>query len=216
VTYVFTHDSVAVGEDGPTHQPIEQLASLRALPNINVIRPADGNETAAAWRLAVESTTTPTALILSRQNLPTIAGTKERAYEGVSKGAYVVSKSETDTPQVLLLATGSEVQLALEAQRELAKENISVSVISFPSWDRFEAQSKEYKESILPSDVKARLAIEMGSSLGWERYVGEHGDVLAINRFGASGAESKVLEEYGFTVDNVVSKVRELMKSLHL
>lgn len=216
VTYVFTHDSVAVGEDGPTHQPIEQLASLRALPNISVIRPADGNETVAAWQLAMESTETPTALILSRQNLPTIAGTKEDAYEGVRKGAYVVSKSETSTPRVLLLATGSEVQLALEAQRELAKENIPVSVISFPSWDRFEAQSKDYKESILPSHVKARLAIEMGSSLGWERYVGDHGDVLAINNFGASGAESKVLKEYGFTVQNVVSKVRELMKSLYL
>lgn len=212
VTYVFTHDSVAVGEDGPTHQPIEQISSLRALPNISVIRPADGNETVAAWQLAVESTTTPTTLILSRQNLPTIAGTKERAYEGVRKGAYVVSKSETDVPQALLLATGSEVQLALEAQRELAKENISVSVISFPSWDRFEAQSKDYQESVLPSDVKARLAIEMGSSIGWERYVGDHGDVLGINRFGASGAESKVLKEYGFTVENVMSKVRELMR----
>ncbi|PYZ93881.1 transketolase [Salipaludibacillus keqinensis] len=215
VTYVFTHDSVAVGEDGPTHQPIEQLASLRALPNISVIRPADGNETVAAWQLAVESTKTPTALILSRQNLPTITGTKEHAYDGVRKGAYVVSKSETDVPQALLLATGSEVQLALKAQRELAKENIPVSVISFPSWDRFESQSKDYQESVLPSNVKARLAIEMGSSLGWERYVGDHGDVLGINRFGASGAESKVLKEYGFTVDNVVSKVRGLIKSIH-
>ena len=216
VTYVFTHDSVAVGEDGPTHQPVEQLASLRTLPNISVIRPADGNETVAAWKIAMESTKTPTALILSRQNLPTIAGTKELADEGVRKGAYVVSKPDTNptTPQALLLASGSEVPLALEAQRELAKESISVSVISFPSWDRFEAQSKEYQESVLPSDVKARLAIEMGSPLGWERYVREHGDVLAINRFGASGAESNVLKEYGFTVDNVVSKVRELVKSL--
>lgn len=216
VTYVFTHDSVAVGEDGPTHQPIEQLASLRALHNISVIRPADGNETAAAWRIAVESTDTPTALILSRQNLPTIVGTKEHAYDGVRKGAYVVSKSETDTPHALLLATGSEVQLALEAQRELAKENIPVSVISFPSWDRFEVQSEDYKESVLPSHVKVRLAIEMGSSLGWERYVGDQGDVLAINHFGASGAESRVLKEYGFTVENVVSKVKNLLKLQHV
>ncbi|WP_166000850.1 transketolase [Bacillus sp. Cs-700] len=217
VTYVFTHDSVAVGEDGPTHQPIEQLASLRTLPNISVIRPADGNETVAAWKIAMESTETPTALILSRQNLPTIAGTKELADEGVRKGAYVVSTPDTATsPQALLLASGSEVPLALEAQRELAKENVSVSVISFPSWDRFEAQSKEYQESVLPSDVKARLAIEMGSPLGWERYVKEHGDVLTINRFGASGPEANVLKEYGFTVENVVAKVRELMKSLNV
>ncbi|SES28213.1 transketolase [Salipaludibacillus aurantiacus] len=216
VTYVFTHDSVAVGEDGPTHQPIEQLASLRGLPNMSVIRPADGNETVAAWRLAMESADTPTALILSRQNLPTIAGTKEHAYEGVRKGAYVVSKAETGEPQALLLASGSEVQLALEAQRELAKENISVSVISFPSWHLFESQSMEYKKSILPSNVKARLAIEMGSSLGWERYTGDYGEVLGINRFGASGAASKVLEAYGFTVDNVVSKVKKLIKSEHI
>ncbi|MEK5520631.1 transketolase [Heyndrickxia sp. FSL W8-0423] len=214
VTYVFTHDSIAVGEDGPTHQPIEQLASLRALPNMSIIRPADGNETAAAWQIAMESMETPTALILSRQNLPTIAGTKENAYKGVQKGAYVISKY--DNPQALLMASGSEVQLALQAQRELSMENISVSVISFPSWDRFEAQSNDYKSSVLPSNIKARLAIEMGSSLGWERYVGDYGDVLAIDDFGTSGPESKVLKEYGFTVDNIVSKVKELLKSLHL
>ncbi|WP_410511238.1 transketolase [Paenibacillus sp. BR2-3] len=214
VTYVFTHDSIAVGEDGPTHQPVEQLASLRAMPNISVIRPADGNETVAAWRIAMESTETPTALILSRQNLLTIPGTKERAYEGVRKGAYVVAGTETETPQALILATGSEVQLALEARSELAKENIAVSVISFPSWDRFEAQSREYRDSILPASVKARLAIEMGSSLGWDRYVGPDGEVLAIHSFGASGAESRVLKEYGFSVENVVAKVKGLLDRL--
>ncbi|WP_375708418.1 transketolase [Paenibacillus albidus] len=214
VTYVFTHDSIAVGEDGPTHQPVEQLVSLRAMPNISVIRPADGNETVAAWRIAMESTGTPTALILSRQNLPTIAGTKEKAYEGVGKGAYVVARAKKESPQALLLASGSEVQLALEAKRELAKENIAVSVISFPSWDRFETQPREYRDSILPPSVKARLAIEMGSSLGWDRYVGIEGEVLAINTFGASGAESRVLQEYGFTVDNVVAKVKGLLERL--
>ncbi|WP_405157033.1 transketolase [Paenibacillus sp. FSL K6-0108] len=214
VTYVFTHDSIAVGEDGPTHQPVEQLASLRAMPNISVIRPADGNETVAAWRIAMESSGTPTALVLSRQNLATITGTKEQAYSDVGKGAYVVAKSETEIPQAILLASGSEVQLALEAKQELAKENIAVSVISFPSWDRFEVQPREYRDSILPPSVKARLAIEMGSSLGWDRYVGFEGEVLTINSFGASGAESRVLREYGFTVDNVVARVKGLLERL--
>ncbi|WP_147803893.1 transketolase [Alkalicoccus halolimnae] len=212
VTYVFTHDSVAVGEDGPTHQPVEQLAAIRAMPNVNVIRPADGNETAAAWQVAMTSTATPTALILSRQNLQTIPGSKEKAREGVKKGAYVVSAPVLEEPMALLLATGSEVQLAVEAQNELAKENIPVSVISFPSWNLFEAQSHEYKESVLPSHVKARLAIEMGSSLGWERYTGELGDLLTINRFGASGAMNEVLHEYGFNKDHVVSKVKKLIQ----
>ncbi len=213
VTYVLTHDSIAVGEDGPTHQPVEHLASLRAMPNMNVIRPADGNETAAAWRLALESSETPTALVLTRQNLPTIEGTKERAYEGVSKGAYVVSKAKSDTIHALLLAAGSEVQLALKAQQKLSEENIHVSVISFPSWDRFEQQSREYKRSILPSDVKIRLAIEMGSPLGWHRYTGDEGEVLAIDQFGASGPASAIMQEYGFTADHVVNKMKQLLGS---
>lgn len=213
VTYVFTHDSIAVGEDGPTHEPVEQLAALRAMPNLSVVRPADGNETAAAWKLAVESRDIPTALVLTRQNLPTLKGTDENAYEGVKKGAYVVSPSSKETPDALLLAAGSEVGLAVKAQEELAKEGIEVSVVSMPSWDRFEKQSKEYKESVIPKSVKKRLGIEMGASLGWHRYTGDEGEVLAIDTFGASAPGELVMKEYGFSVENVVSKVKDLLQN---
>ncbi|WP_312093873.1 transketolase [Niallia sp.] len=213
VTYVFTHDSIAVGEDGPTHEPVEQLASLRAMPNLSVIRPADGNETAAAWKIALESTDKPTALVLTRQNLPTIKDTKDNAYEGVSKGGYIISPSKTETPDALLLAAGSEVGLAVEAQKELEKEGLNISVVSLPAWDRFEQQSKEYKQKVLPKTVKKRLAIEMGSSLGWHKYVGDEGDVLSIETFGASAPGNKILEEYGFTVSNVVKRLKALLES---
>lgn len=212
VTYVFTHDSIAVGEDGPTHEPIEQLASLRALPNLSVIRPADGNETQAAWRLAVESTDRPTILVLTRQDLPTLVGTKEKAYEGVKRGAYILSDSEKDTPDAILIASGSEVQLAVEAQKELRKDNIDVRVVSMASWDLFDAQDESYKETVLPKSIKARVAIEMGSPLGWERYVGLDGKVMGIDTFGASANGEKLIEEYGFTVDNVVKQVKSLSK----
>ncbi|MDA7027901.1 transketolase [Bacillus sp. CLL-7-23] len=211
VTYVFTHDSIAVGEDGPTHEPIEQLASLRALPNLSVIRPADGNETAAAWKLAVQSKNQPTALVLTRQNLPTIEQPVTAAYEGVEKGAYIVSKSQNDKPAAILLASGSEVGLAIDAQSLLLKEDIDVSVVSVPSWDRFEKQSTEYKEAVLPADVKKRLAIEMGSPLGWDRYTGTYGDILAIDQFGASAPGEKIMEEYGFTATNVAERVKNLL-----
>ncbi|WP_424162572.1 transketolase [Bacillus amyloliquefaciens] len=211
VTYVFTHDSIAVGEDGPTHEPIEQLASLRALPNLSVIRPADGNETAAAWKLAVQSQDHPTALVLTRQNLPTIDQQPEEAYTGVEKGAYIVSKAQTDTPDALLLATGSEVGLAIEAQAKLAEENVHVSVVSMPSWDRFEKQSAEYKNSVLPPNVTKRLAIEMGSSFGWGKFTGLEGDVLAIDRFGASAPGETIMKEYGFTAENVADRVKKLL-----
>ncbi|MED5047086.1 transketolase [Bacillus siamensis] len=211
VTYVFTHDSIAVGEDGPTHEPIEQLASLRALPNLSVIRPADGNETAAAWKLAVQSQDHPTALVLTRQNLPTIDQQAEEAYAGVEKGAYTVSKAKTDSPDALLLATGSEVGLAIEAQAKLADENIHVSVVSMPSWDRFEKQSAEYKNSVLPPNVTKRLAIEMGSSFGWGKFTGLEGDVLAIDRFGASAPGETIMKEYGFTAENVADRVKKLL-----
>ncbi|MGJ7920958.1 transketolase [Neobacillus sp. LXY-4] len=211
VTYVFTHDSIAVGEDGPTHEPIEQLAGLRAMPGLSVVRPADGNETAAAWKLALESRSVPTALVLTRQDLPTIKGTAENAYEGVSKGAYVVSPSGKETADALILAAGSEVGLAIEAQKALASEGIDVAVVSMPSWDRFEAQSKEYKESVLPKNVKKRLGIEMGSSLGWHKYTGDEGEVLAIDQFGASAPGEKIMQEYGFTTENVVAIVKALV-----
>ncbi|PRR92614.1 MULTISPECIES: transketolase [unclassified Bacillus (in: firmicutes)] len=208
VTYVFTHDSIAVGEDGPTHEPVEQLASLRAMPNLSVIRPADGNETAAAWKLAVSSTDKPTALVLTRQNLPTIDQAPEKAYEGVEKGGYVVVEAADAQPEALLLASGSEVGLAIEAQKALEKEGIRASVVSLPAWDRFDQQSDEYKESVLPTAVRARIAIEMGASLGWERYTGLDGDVIAIDKFGASAPGETIIEKYGFTVSNVVSRVK--------
>ncbi|MCM3761362.1 transketolase [Alkalihalobacillus oceani] len=211
VIYVFTHDSIAVGEDGPTHEPVEQLASLRAMPGLSVIRPGDSNETVAAWKLALESKDTPTALVLTRQNLTTIEGTSERAYEGVKKGAYVVSKANGKA-DVLLLATGSEVPLAVEAQSVLEKEGIYANVVSMPSWDRFEAQPQEYKDEVLPPTISVRLGLEMGSSLGWAKYVGSAGDVLAIDQFGASAPGEKIIAEYGFTVENVVAKVKALLQ----
>ena len=211
VTYVFTHDSIAVGEDGPTHEPIEQLASLRAMPNLGVIRPADGNETAAAWKVAMQSKDKPTALVLTRQGLPTIKGTSENAAEGVEKGAYIVSPATKGQADALLLATGSEVGLAVEAQKALASDGIEVSVVSMPSWDRFEAQSKEYKQIVIDPSVKKRLAIEVASPFGWDRYTGDEGEILAINHFGASAPGGKIMQEFGFTVENVVSRVKAML-----
>ena len=211
VTYVFTHDSIAVGEDGPTHEPIEHLAAFRAMPGLSVIRPADGNETQAAWRLAVESSSTPTALVLTRQGLPTLPGTAQKAYEGVKRGAYIISDSQNDTPDGLLIATGSEVQLAVAAQADLLEKGIDTRVISVPSWDRFEQQSDDYKASILPKTVKKRVVIEMASPFGWERFAGDEGKIIAINQFGASAPGNKVIEEYGFTVENIVQKMKNLL-----
>ncbi|MEH7375692.1 transketolase [Neobacillus drentensis] len=208
VIYVFTHDSIAVGEDGPTHEPVEQLASLRAMPGLSTIRPADGNETAAAWKLAIESKGEPTALILSRQDLPTLVDS-ETAYEGVKKGAYVISNASNIDG--LLLASGSEVSLAVKAQKALEVEGINVSVVSMPSWDRFEKQSAAYKESVLPKNVPARLAIEMGASLGWHKYVGDHGNVIAVDQFGASAPGDKIEAEYGFTIKNIISHFKMLL-----
>lgn len=208
VTYVFTHDSIAVGEDGPTHEPIEHLASLRAMPGLSTIRPAEGNETAAAWKLALESKNEPTVLVLTRQDLPTLAD-PETAYTGVSKGGYVMSEAKGNV-EGLLLASGSEVSLAVKAQEALAQEGIHVSVVSMPSWDRFEKQTAEYKETVIPKNVTARLAIEMGSSLGWSKYAGNDGDVLAIDQFGASAPYDKIIEAYGFTVENVVDRFKKL------
>ncbi|WP_117169573.1 transketolase [Paraliobacillus sediminis] len=213
VTYVLTHDSIAVGEDGPTHEPVEQLAAFRAMPNLSVIRPGDANEVQAAWRLALESKKVPTMLVLTRQNLPTLPDTKDNAYEGVKKGAYVVSAATKATPDALLLATGSEVQLAVKAQAELKEKGYDVSVVSMPSWDRFNKQDKAYKEQVLPSTVKKRLAIEMASPFGWDRYTGDEGDILAIDTFGASANGDKIMKEYGFTVDNVVKRFEAMIKA---
>lgn len=208
-TFIFTHDSIAVGEDGPTHEPIEQLAGLRAIPNMNVIRPADGNETRVAWEVALESEHTPTSLVLTRQNLPTLDVDKQTVENGVRKGAYIVFETEQQL-EYLLLASGSEVNLAVEAAKELEQQGKGVRVISMPNWYAFEQQSSEYKESILPSDVTKRIAIEMASPLGWHKYVGIEGKVIGINSFGASAPGDLVVEKYGFTKENILKQVLSL------
>ncbi|MGE8023472.1 transketolase [Staphylococcus pasteuri] len=207
-TFVFTHDSIAVGEDGPTHEPIEQLVGLRAIPNMNVIRPADGNETRVAWEVALESEGTPTSLVLTRQNLPTLDVSEETVEEGVRKGAYIVYESK-ETPEYLLLATGSEVSLAVEAAKDLDAQGKGVRVVSMPNWFAFEQQSEEYKESVIPSNITKRVAIEMASPLGWHKYVGTQGKVIGIDGFGASAPGDLVVEKYGFTKENVLNQIRE-------
>lgn len=210
VVYVLTHDSVAVGEDGPTHEPVEQLASVRCMPGVQVYRPADGNETVAAWKIATESQDTPTILVLSRQNLPVLAGTKEKAPLMVKKGAYVLSPQQGVEPAGILIATGSEVALAVAAQAELAKKGVDVSVVSMPSMETFDKQTKEYKESVLPKAATKRLGIEAAASFGWERYTGLEGGTITIDHFGASAPGDRVLAEFGFTVENVVKQFEEL------
>lgn len=208
VTYVLTHDSIAVGEDGPTHEPIEQLASLRIIPNLTVIRPADGNETSAAWAYAVENQGNPVALVLTRQNLPILDTTEAAAREGVKRGGYVVSEAKDGKAVAQIIATGSEVQLAVKAQAALAEEGIHVRVVSLPSWDLFDKQDQAYKDSVILPEVKARVAVEMAHPFGWDRFVGEKGSIIAINKFGASAPGDKVIAEYGFTVENVVKHVK--------
>jgi len=210
VTYVFTHDSVAVGEDGPTHEPVEHLSSLRGMSNLTVLRPADGNEVVAAWKIALTSTDHPTMLVLSRQNLPVLPKTKELAQDNVIKGAYVLSPQDGEVPEGILIATGSEVALAMESQKVLKAAGKDVSVVSMPSFDLFEKQNAAYKESVLPNIVRKRVSIEMGSSFGWERYVGLDGTMIAIDKYGASAPGDKVIKEYGFTVDNIIEKYNEL------
>lgn len=211
VTYVFTHDSVAVGEDGPTHEPVEHLSSLRSMPGLTVLRPADGNETSAAWNIALTSKSRPTVLVLSRQNLSVLPKSGDLAMDGVRRGAYTISGAEKDIADAIIIATGSEVNLAVDAQAELRKDGIDAAVVSMPSWDLFEQQDKDYKESVLPKSVKKRLSIEMGASLGWHKYVGDEGEVMAIDTFGASAPGEKVISEYGFTIENVVDKVKTMI-----
>ncbi|MBF7017200.1 transketolase [Staphylococcus durrellii] len=206
-TFIFTHDSIAVGEDGPTHEPVEQLAGLRAIPNMNVIRPADGNETRVAWEVALESENTPTSLVLTRQNLTALDLPKEVVEEGVRKGAYVVYESEKDA-EFLLLATGSEVNLAVDAAKDLDAQGKGVRVVSMPNWNAFDQQSDEYKESVIPSSITKRVAIEMASSLGWHKYVGTEGKVIGIDTFGASAPGDLVVEKYGFTKENVLNQIQ--------
>ena len=200
VTYILTHDSIGVGEDGPTHQPIEQLAALRSLPNMTVFRPADSNETAAAWFYAVTNKTTPTSLVLTRQNLPLYDIDGKVAL----KGAYILKDSQKETPDVILMASGSEVELIMGAADELVKKGIDARVVSMPSFELFEAQSAEYKESVLPNAVRNRVAVEAASSFGWYKYVGLDGEVIALDHFGASAPASILFKKFGFTVENVV------------
>ena len=206
LTFVFTHDSIGVGEDGPTHEPIEQLAMWRAMPNFHMFRPADATETAAAWYSAITSKRTPTALALTRQNLPQIEGTSREAL----KGGYIVQDSKKAVPDAIIIASGSELSLAVEAKKVLAEDGIDVRVVSMPCMDIFEEQSAEYKESVLPKEVRRRIVVEALSDFGWGRYVGLDGDIIGMNRFGASAPYSKLFPYFGFTVENVVARVKAL------
>lgn len=211
VIYVFTHDSIALGEDGPTHQPVEHLAAMRAIPNLSLIRPADANETAVEWRVAVENAHNPTALVFTRQNVPTLDRSEYASAENLVRGAYILSDAPNAKPNIILIATGSEVQLIVGAQKELAKENIHARLVSMPSWDLFDAQSKEYRDSVLPPNVRARLAVEAGIAQGWSKYVGDQGAVLSIEHYGASAPYHVLFEKFGFTVENVVAHAKKLL-----
>jgi len=211
VIYVFTHDSIGVGEDGPTHQPIEHLAALRATPNVTVIRPADANETTEAWKLAVTQVDGPTALILTRQALPTLDRSLVAAASQLARGAYVLSDFGEGEPQLILMASGSEVSLVYDAATRLAAEGVNVRAVSFPSWELFEKQDASYREAVLPKRVRARLAVEAGAGQGWERYVGSEGGVISLDRFGASAPAKVLFEKFGFTVENVIAKAKELL-----
>ena len=211
VVYVFTHDSLALGEDGPTHQPVEQLANLRAIPNLTVIRPADANETAVAWRVAVETRDRPVALVLTRQALPTLDRTRYATADGLRHGAYVLSDAPDGRPDLILLASGSEVHLIGAAAERLRSERIAVRCISMPSWELFEALPQAERDIVLPAAVTARLAVELGVPQGWDRYVGARGDMLGVERFGASAPATQLLREFGFTVENVCARARALL-----
>jgi len=205
--FIFTHDSIGLGEDGPTHQPIEQLVSLRAIPHMRVIRPCDANETAEAWRVIMGFNDRPVCLVLSRQKLPVLDRNKYGSAKGVAKGAYVLADAEGGKPQAIVIATGSEVQLALKARETLARAGIRVRVVSMPSWELFDAQPAAYRESVLPPDIDARVSIEAGSTLGWERYVGRSGTMIGMHGFGASAPADDVYKHFGITAEAVEKAV---------
>jgi transketolase len=211
VIYVFTHDSIGLGEDGPTHQPIEQLAGLRAIPNLTVIRPADAAETAVAWRLAVARRKGPVALILTRQKVPLIDRSRSAPADQLEKGAYILKETKGRPPEIILIATGSEVHLALEGADALEKEGVAVRVVSMPSWELFEQQPIAYRAAVLPPEVTARISIEAASTFGWERYVGWNGAMIGLNRFGASAPGEVLMREFGFTVENLLAHARPLL-----
>jgi transketolase len=212
VIYIWTHDSIALGEDGPTHQPVEHLASLRAVPNMVVIRPADANETIEAWKIAMEHRTGPVGLVLTRQRIPVLDRTTLAPVSGVANGDYVLAEDGPGSRlELILIATGSEVSLALEAHSRLVEEGVRSRVVSMPSWELFETQSMEYRDMVLPPSVHARVSVEAGSPLGWERYVGPDGAIIGVSSFGASAPGPDVMEHHGFTVAHVVAVSKEVL-----
>jgi transketolase len=212
VIWVFTHDSIGLGEDGPTHQPVEHLAALRAIPKLVVIRPADGNETREAWRVAVERRNGPTALALTRQNVPELDRSIFGSADGLSKGAYVLADLGEDEPEVVLMASGSEVGLIVEAGFNLAAEGVNVRLVSFPSWELFEAQDAAYRDSVLPPHIRSRIAVEAGVSQGWPRWTGTNGLVIGVDRFGASAPYEIIYEKLGLTIDQITAKAERLIR----
>jgi len=211
--WIFTHDSIGVGEDGPTHQPVEHLAVLRAIPDLLVIRPADANETAVAWQIAIESRNRPVAMALTRQNLPILDSSQYPAVtEGAKRGAYILVDTD-DEPDIILIGTGSEVSLVLDAAKQLKEKGVKARVVSMPCWELFNDQDAEYKDKVLPPSVKKRLAVEAGITQGWHRYVGSEGDVIGIDHYGASAPGGIVFKQFGFSVENVVEKAMVLIKS---
>lgn len=214
VIYIFTHDSIALGEDGPTHQPIEQLAGLRAIPHMMVIRPADANETVVAWQVALESKDQPISLILTRQNVPVLERKRFAPAEGLRRGAYILEDAPNAQPELILIATGSEVSLIVEVADQLKADGIPVRLVSMPSWELFEMQDKTYQQTVLPPHLKVRLAVEAGVPQGWKKYVGDQGDVLGINQFGASGPGPKVMQKFGFTAKHIVERAKALLNDV--
>jgi transketolase len=214
VIYIWTHDSLALGEDGPTHQPVEQLAGLRAMPNMMVIRPSDAAETVEAWRVALRHTGGPVGLVLTRQKLPVLDRTLLASSRGLAQGAYILAEAGEFPPQVILIATGSEVSLALEAQARLAGDGIRSRVVSMPCWELFERQPESYRETVLPPGVRARVSIEAAAPFGWERYVGAEGAIIGVADFGASAPGPVVMREFGFTTEHVVETAQRLLKRI--
>jgi transketolase len=206
--FIFTHDSIGVGEDGPTHQPIEQLASLRAMPNLIVLRPGDANEVVESWKIIAQLKHSPVALVLTRQPLPTLDRTKYAAASGAAKGAYILADAAEGKPEVILIGTGSEVSLCVEAYEKLSAEGVKTRVVSMPSWEIFEQQDAAYKEGVLPSQVTARVSVEMAATFGWARYTGLKGRNIGMHRFGASAPLKDLLKYFGFTADKVVAEAR--------
>ena len=209
--YVWTHDSIALGEDGPTHQPVEQLAGLRAMPNMMVVRPSDATETVEAWRVALQHTDGPVGLVLTRQKLPVLDRAKLASASGLAQGAYILAETGALPPEVILIATGSEVSLALDAHERLAGDGIRSRVVSMPCWELFDAQPQSYRDAVLPPTVRARVSIEAAAPFGWERYVGPEGAIIGVNGFGASAPGPVVMREFGFTPEHVVETAKALL-----